>query len=78
MSYSAQYQYVGRIDGGIRNADLALLCGCCHKSIPLASSTFVYFDMGPGDFFLVDEPCRQALSDSEWFKRAPSILRRKD
>jgi len=75
MSYSPQFRYVGRIDGGVRDGSFPLLCGCCQKPIELAASTFIYFDMGPADFFLVDEPCRKELSDADWFKRAPTLSR---
>lgn len=77
MSYSPQFRFVGRIDGGVRDEGFPLLCGCCGKEIPFRSETFVYFDMGPGDFFLVDEPCRRELSNAEWFKRAPDLSRRR-
>lgn len=77
MSYSPQFRYVGRIDGGVRDGGFPLLCGCCGRDIPLAALTYVYFDMGPADFFLVDEPCRTALSDDAWFKRPMSLPRRR-
>lgn len=75
MSYSPSFCYVGEIDGGVREKGFPLVCGCCGKDIPLASSTFVYYDVGPSDFFLVDEPCMQVLSDDWWHKRPMSLSR---
>lgn len=71
MSKAKKYSYVGMIPTTYR-PDFPVLCGCCandvHPSVPVA----VYFDNGPGDFFLVDMYCAGQIE-----ARDAEVLRRK-
>jgi len=56
MGKSKKYSYVGMLQSN-RRSDFPLLCGVCTKEIHPGVPVAVYFDNGPGDFFLVDMWC---------------------
>ncbi len=60
MSKTKKYSYVGLIKTTYRS-DFPLLCGCCGHDVDPSVPVSVYFDNGPGDFFLVDMYCAEKI-----------------
>ena len=51
-----KYRYVGPLEADVREK-FPLICEVCGREISEFSPAFLYFDMGPGDFFLTDTDC---------------------
>ena len=76
MSKSQKYVYVGSI-GKNKRTDFPLICGCCGRDTPIDGDVYVYFDNGPGDFFLVDGHCRKNIDlHDDKIMRNPALSRR--
>jgi hypothetical protein len=63
MSKTKRYSYVGAILS-IYRSDFPLICGCCGKDVPTDIAN-VYFDNGPGDFFIVDRTCAEKVEGAD-------------
>lgn len=59
MSKAKKYKYVGSIPSTYRS-NFPLICGSCGHDVP-TDLALVYFDDGPGDFFIVDKKCAEKV-----------------